>query len=245
MIDLVAKHRGTPTLVIGQYVDQLDDLAAAAGRPADHRRDDGPAAGAALRGVPVRGDRPAGGQQGRQLLHRPAQRAGRDPGLRRLRLPPGGGPAAGSVAPAQGGRAPRPGSTPWSRGTPSTPTSPPTGSGSWPSRATPTRSWTPKTQSSRHSLFAARLRSPSSLLARRRRACLLARHSRRRRALRSRSLATGVGASGRSRQERSGVRSGPFARLTVLPGRLVHHGYRSLRLLHQGAADRAENGPAQ
>ena len=27
-IDLVAKHRGTPTLVIGQYVDQLEDLAA-------------------------------------------------------------------------------------------------------------------------------------------------------------------------------------------------------------------------
>lgn len=28
IIDLVAKHRGQPTLVIGQYVDQLDDLAA-------------------------------------------------------------------------------------------------------------------------------------------------------------------------------------------------------------------------
>ena len=28
VVDLVAKHRGTPTLVIGQYVDQLVDLAA-------------------------------------------------------------------------------------------------------------------------------------------------------------------------------------------------------------------------
>ena len=28
IVDLVAKHRGTPTLVIGQYVDQLEDLAA-------------------------------------------------------------------------------------------------------------------------------------------------------------------------------------------------------------------------
>ena len=28
MIELVGKHRGTPTLVIGQYVDQLEDLAA-------------------------------------------------------------------------------------------------------------------------------------------------------------------------------------------------------------------------
>jgi DNA excision repair protein ERCC-3 len=27
IVDLVAKHRGTPTLVIGQYVDQLDELA--------------------------------------------------------------------------------------------------------------------------------------------------------------------------------------------------------------------------
>ena len=27
VVDLVAKHRGTPTLVIGQYVDQLDELA--------------------------------------------------------------------------------------------------------------------------------------------------------------------------------------------------------------------------
>jgi len=28
IVDLVSKHRGTPTLVIGQYVDQLEDLAA-------------------------------------------------------------------------------------------------------------------------------------------------------------------------------------------------------------------------
>jgi DNA excision repair protein ERCC-3 len=28
VVDLVSKHRGTPTLVIGQYVDQLEDLAA-------------------------------------------------------------------------------------------------------------------------------------------------------------------------------------------------------------------------
>jgi len=28
VVELVSKHRGTPTLVIGQYVDQLEDLAA-------------------------------------------------------------------------------------------------------------------------------------------------------------------------------------------------------------------------
>ena len=33
VVDLVAKHRGMPTLVIGQYVDQLDDLAERLGAP--------------------------------------------------------------------------------------------------------------------------------------------------------------------------------------------------------------------
>ena len=33
VIDLVAKHRGQPTLVIGQYVDQLDELAERLGAP--------------------------------------------------------------------------------------------------------------------------------------------------------------------------------------------------------------------
>jgi DNA excision repair protein ERCC-3 len=33
VLDLVAKHRGVPTLVIGQYVDQLDDLAERLGAP--------------------------------------------------------------------------------------------------------------------------------------------------------------------------------------------------------------------
>ena len=42
--------------------------------------------------------------QGRQLLHRPAVGGGRDPGLRVLRLPPGGGPAARPAAAAEGRR---------------------------------------------------------------------------------------------------------------------------------------------
>ena len=33
VVDLVTKHRGQPTLVIGQYVDQLDDLAERLGAP--------------------------------------------------------------------------------------------------------------------------------------------------------------------------------------------------------------------
>ena len=39
VVDLVAKHSGTPTLVIGQYVDQLSRSGRAAGCAADHRRD--------------------------------------------------------------------------------------------------------------------------------------------------------------------------------------------------------------
>ena len=70
-------------------------------RPGDHRSDDGPPAGEVVRGVPHRRDRSLGGEQGGQLLRRPAQRAGRDPGVRSLRIPPGGGAAARPAAPAQ------------------------------------------------------------------------------------------------------------------------------------------------
>ncbi len=136
---------GEPTLVIGQYLDQLDELADAPRRPGDQGRDPGQGAGAALRGVPHRRDRAAGGLQGRELLHRPARGRGRHPGLRVLRLPPGGGPAPRPAAAPQGGR-PRPRtSTRSSPATPSTPTSPRTASASSPSRATRTGSSTPMT----------------------------------------------------------------------------------------------------
>ena len=58
---LVAQHPGQPTLVIGQYLEQLDELAAALDAPADHGRHGGQGAAAALRGVPLRRGRPAGG----------------------------------------------------------------------------------------------------------------------------------------------------------------------------------------
>ena len=101
---LVEQHPGEPTLVIGQYLDQLDELAEHLDAPGDQGRDDGQGARAALRGLPHRRDRPAGGLQGRQLLRRPARGRRGDPGLRQLRLPPGGGPAARPAAPAQGRR---------------------------------------------------------------------------------------------------------------------------------------------
>ena len=51
--ELVARHAGQPTLVIGQYLDQLDELAVAARRPGDQGRDAGQGAAAAVRGVPA------------------------------------------------------------------------------------------------------------------------------------------------------------------------------------------------
>ena len=102
--DLVAAHADQPTLVIGQYIDQLDELAAALDAPL-------------IKGETTVKERQRLFQafrtgevgllvvsQGRQLLDRPALGRGRHPGLRRLRLPPGGGPA------------PRPAAAPQDRG---------------------------------------------------------------------------------------------------------------------------------
>ena len=91
--DLVARHPGQPTLVIGQYLDQLDELAAALDAPVIKGETPVKERAATLRGLPLRRGRAAGGLQGRELLHRPALGRGRHPGLRLVRLPAGGGPA--------------------------------------------------------------------------------------------------------------------------------------------------------
>ena len=105
---IVAKHRGEPTLVIGQYLDQLDELAGRLGAEVHHRRDVGRRAAEAVPGVPHGRDRPARGLEGRELLDRPARGVGGDPGLGDLRLAPGGGPAPGPGAAPQGRRPHRP-----------------------------------------------------------------------------------------------------------------------------------------
>ena len=105
---LVAQHAGEPTLVIGQYLDQLDEI------------------GADLDAPVIKGDTPVKERQrlfeafrsgeisllvvsqGRELLHRPARGRGRDPGVGLVRLPAGGGAAARPAAAAQAGRAYRP-----------------------------------------------------------------------------------------------------------------------------------------
>ncbi len=141
--DLVAAHPGQPTLVIGQYIDQLDELAARPRRPGDQGRDDGQGAAAALRRVPA----PArsGCWSCRKVanfsIDLPVGRGG-DPGVGLVRLAPGGGAAARPAAAAQGRRASPRTSTRSSPATPSTRSSPRTGSGSWPSRGTPTGSST-------------------------------------------------------------------------------------------------------
>ena len=108
VVDLVRKHTGTPTLVIGQYVDQLEELA--------QRLD------AAL----ITGDTTVRQRERLYEAFRTGEidllvvskvanfsidlpeRAGRDPGLRRVRLPAGGGAAPRSAAAPQGGRRHRP-----------------------------------------------------------------------------------------------------------------------------------------
>ena len=64
---------GEPTLVIGQYLDQLDELAEHLDAPGDQGRHHGQGARAALRGLPDRRGRPAGRLQGGELLRRPAR----------------------------------------------------------------------------------------------------------------------------------------------------------------------------
>ena len=102
---LVERHRGEPTLVIGQYLDQLDALAEPARRRPDHRRDQRRRAAEAVPAVPHRRDRPAGREQGRQLLDRPARGQVAIQVSRHVRLPPGGGPAPRPDPAAEGRRA--------------------------------------------------------------------------------------------------------------------------------------------
>ncbi len=104
---LALRHTGEPTLVIGQYLDQLHEVAERLGadvitgettvRERQRLYD-------AFRGGR---DQHARRQQGGQLLHRPARGERRDPDQRHLRLAPGGGPAPRPRAAAQGRRAHR------------------------------------------------------------------------------------------------------------------------------------------
>ena len=99
------RHPGEPALVIGAYLDQLEELGEALGCPViqgSTRNKEREALFDAFR----RGEVPApGGQQGRQLLDRPARGQPRRAGVGDLRLAAGGGPAPRPAAAAQGRRA--------------------------------------------------------------------------------------------------------------------------------------------
>ncbi len=105
---LVAQHRGEPTLVIGQYIDQLDDLGERLDAPVLKGETTVKERAAAVRGVPARRDHDARREQGRELLDRPARGERGHPGVGVVRVPPGGGPAPGPGAAPQGRRPGRP-----------------------------------------------------------------------------------------------------------------------------------------
>jgi DNA excision repair protein ERCC-3 len=142
---LVERHQGDQILVIGAYLDQLHELGEFLDAPiiqgATTNRERERLFDAFRSGEAVH----TGHFEGRQLLHRPARGGGGDPGVGDVRLAAGGGAAPRPGTAPQGGRAPGPLLHRSSRGTRSTPSTRRTGSGSWPSRATPTRSSTPTT----------------------------------------------------------------------------------------------------
>ena len=102
---LVERHRGDQVLVIGQYLDQLDDLGERLDAPIIKGETTVKQRERALRRLPHRRDLAARRQQGRQLLDRPARGRGGHPGVGHLRLAPGGGAAARPDAAAEGRRA--------------------------------------------------------------------------------------------------------------------------------------------
>ena len=142
---LLERHPGEPALVIGAYLDQLDELGDALRRTDHPGLDAQPGARGAVRPVPGGRGARAGRLEGRELLHRPAGGERRDPGLGHVRVAPGGGAAARQAACAPRATAGRRISTRWSRATRSTPTTRPIGSGFSPNRATPIGSSTPTT----------------------------------------------------------------------------------------------------
>nr|BFE84063.1 hypothetical protein GCM10020093_066640 [Planobispora longispora] len=141
---LVRRHPDEQVLIIGQYIDQLDELGEHLDAPVIKGRPRSRSASGCSRPSATRR---SGSWSSRRSPTSPSIcRRRRWPS--RCRAPSGHGRrrpsgSAGCCAPSPAGAGP--GSTPWSAGTPWTRSSPPTGSGSWPSRDTPTRSSTPTT----------------------------------------------------------------------------------------------------
>ena len=146
---ILDRHPGEPALVIGAYLDQLDELGEALDAPIIQGSTRNREREALYDRFRARRDPRAGRLQGGELLHRPA-RGERRRSRSRARSAPGRRRRSGSAGCcARRATAGRRTSTRWSPATRSTPTTPPTGSGSSPSRATPTGSSTPMICSAR------------------------------------------------------------------------------------------------
>ena len=91
---ILARHPDEPTLVIGAYLDQLDELGAELDAPVIQGSTKNAEREALFESF-RRGDQDAGGVQGGQLLHRPAGSLSRRAGFGDVRIPAGGGPAVG------------------------------------------------------------------------------------------------------------------------------------------------------
>ncbi len=104
---LVERHKGERILVIGQYLDQLDYLAEALDAP--QLNGSTPIAERERLYQEFRDgvDEAAGGVEGRELLGGSAGGDRRHPGVRVVRVTPGGGAAPGTAAAAEGERAAR------------------------------------------------------------------------------------------------------------------------------------------
>lgn len=140
---LVERHAGEPTLVIGQYLDQLDELGARLDAPVIKGETTVKERERLFDAFRGRGDHhpwwSARSRTSPSTCPRPRWRS---------RCPARSAPARRRRSVWAGCSAPRPtdappASTRWSPATPSTRSTPPTASGSWPSRATRTGSSTP------------------------------------------------------------------------------------------------------
>ena len=89
---LVERHRGEQILVIGQFVEQLRDIADRARRAAAHRPDRPGDPRPVVRRDAHREPPGAGRVEDRQLRHRPARGQRRHPGVGPVRQPPGRSP---------------------------------------------------------------------------------------------------------------------------------------------------------
>ena len=146
---ILARHPGEPTLVIGAYLDQLDELGQRTGRPGDPGVDQERGTRGAVRRVP----HAARSRRWWCPRSRTSPSTFRKP-VSPFRFRERSGHARRRRSDWAGCCAPRPtaaarSSTRWCRATASTPSTPRTGSGSSPSRATATSSRTPTTCSAR------------------------------------------------------------------------------------------------